>query len=57
MSWWWLIAGMVAASVLGSWVGTRLRPLVPQLNFERWFKLLVTLLAARMIALSFLDSL
>ena len=55
--WWWLIAGMVAASVLGSWVGTRLRPLVPQLNFERWFKLLVTLLAARMIALSFLDSL
>lgn len=55
--WWWLILGMVAASVMGSWVGTRLRPLVPQLDFQRWFKLLVTLLAARMIALSFLNSL
>ncbi len=55
--WWWLIAGMVFASVAGSWVGTRLRPFVPQLDFQRWFKLLVTLLAARMIALSFLDSL
>jgi uncharacterized membrane protein YfcA len=53
--WWQLVAAMVAAGVLGSWVGTRLRHRVPQMDFQRWFRLLVTLLAARMIALPFLD--
>ena len=52
--WLWLIAGMVAASVVGSWVGTWLRRFVPQMDFQRWFRLLVTLLALRMIALPFL---
>jgi uncharacterized membrane protein YfcA len=52
--WWQLLAAMVVAGVLGSWVGTRLRNRVPELNFQRWFRVLVTLLAARMIALPFL---
>ena len=42
------------AVTAGSWVGTRLRSHVPQVDFQRLFKLLVTLLALRMIALPFL---
>ena len=49
--WWPLVCAMVAAVIAGSWAGTRLRRLVPQVDFERWFRLLVTLLALRMIAL------
>lgn len=51
--WWQLLLGMVCASVAGSWIGTRLRARVPQINFQRWFRLLVSLLAIRMIALPF----
>ncbi len=50
--WLRLIAAMVIAVILGSWVGTRLRSRIPQRNFLFWFKALVSLLAARMIALS-----
>ncbi len=46
-----LMVGMVLAVVLGSWVGTRLRSHVPETNFQLWFKLLVSLLAVRMIAI------
>ena len=53
--WWQLVLGMILAGIAGSWVGTRLRPLVPQVNFQRWFRVLVSLLAARMIALSLLQ--
>jgi len=53
--WLWLIAGMVVASVVGSWVGTWLRRFIPEIDFQRWFRLLVTLLALRMIALPFLS--
>ena len=49
--WWPLVCALVAAVIAGSWAGTRLRRLVPQVDFERWFRLLVTLLALRMIAL------
>lgn len=49
--WWPLIGAMVAAVIAGSWAGTRLRQRVPEVDFERWFRLLVTLLALRMIAL------
>jgi uncharacterized membrane protein YfcA len=42
---------MILAGVLGSWVGTRLRPYVPQLNFQRIFRWMLTLLALRMIAM------
>lgn len=52
--WWPLVLGLVVASIVGSWVGSRLRGYVPQLNFERLFRWLVTLLAVRMIALPFL---
>ena len=52
--WWSLVAALVLAVTAGSWVGTRLRGLVPQFNFQRWFKWLVTLLALRMIALPIL---
>jgi uncharacterized protein len=50
--WWPLLAGMVGASVAGSWVGTRLRHLLPQADFLRWFRIAVSLLALRMIALA-----
>ncbi len=53
--WWLLLAGMVLAGVAGSWVGTRLRRFVPQRNFQLGFRLLVTALAIRMIALVLLS--
>ncbi len=53
--WWPLVLAMVVAVTAGSWVGTRLRSHIPQLDFQYWFKLLVTLLAARMIALPFIN--
>lgn len=49
--WWPLVTGMVVAGIIGSWVGTRLRHLVPQRDFHQWFRILVSLLAVRMIAL------
>lgn len=54
--WWPLLAGMVLAVVAGSWVGTRLRRFVPQVNFARLFRVLVTLLALRMILLAVLPT-
>lgn len=53
--WWNLLAGMVVAVIAGSWAGTRLRVLVPQMDFQRLFRIMVTLLALRMIALPFLS--
>ena len=53
--WWQLMLGMAIAVIAGSWVGTRLRTRIPQRNFQRLFKTLVTLLALRMIALPFLS--
>lgn len=50
-AWWPLLSGMIVAGILGSWVGTRLRHLVPQMNFQRLFRWMVTLLALRMILL------
>lgn len=55
-SWIPLLAGMVAAGIAGSWVGTRLRHIVPQADFHRWFKWLVTLLALRMLVWPLLGS-
>ncbi|MCB1844909.1 MAG: sulfite exporter TauE/SafE family protein [Halioglobus sp.] len=52
--WWPLLTGLVAAVVLGSWVGTQLRPRIGQVNFLRLFRWLVTLLALRLVWLSLL---
>jgi uncharacterized membrane protein YfcA len=52
--WWGLITAMILAGIAGSWVGTRFRVYVPQVNFERIFRWLVTLLALRMVALPLL---
>lgn len=49
--WWPLVAGMIIAGIAGSWLGTRLRVFVPQRNFHTFFRLLVSLLALRMIAM------
>ena len=43
------------AGICGSWVGTRLRVFVPQLDFQRLFRWMVTLLALRMITLPILS--
>jgi uncharacterized membrane protein YfcA len=48
-TWWQLAVAMIATGICGSWVGTRLRHLVPQSNFQRLFRWMVTLLALRMI--------
>lgn len=45
-----LLSGMVVGVVAGSWLGTRLRRYVPEGNFQLWFKLIISLLALRMIA-------
>jgi uncharacterized membrane protein YfcA len=50
-SWWVLLSGMIVASIAGSWAGTRLRHRLPQVNFQRFFRWMVTLLALRMIAI------
>jgi len=49
--WWPLLTGMIVAGVAGSWLGTRLRVFVPERNFHTVFRLLVSLLALRMIAM------
>ena len=49
-SWMPLLAGMISAGIAGSWLGTRLRRRLPQANFRRCFKVLMTLLALRMVA-------
>jgi uncharacterized protein len=45
----WLLLGMLAATTLGSYLGTRLRPLVSERNFKPLFKGLLTLLALRLL--------
>ena len=52
MPWLPLIVAMAVAVTLGSWAGSKLRSAIPQKHFHRWFKVLVTLLALRMIVLS-----
>jgi uncharacterized membrane protein YfcA len=52
--WWQLLAAVIAAVICGSWAGTRLRARVPQYNFQKLFRWMVTLLALRMIGHSLL---
>mgnify|MGYP005641145265 CR=1 FL=1 len=51
-----LMLGMIVGVVAGSWLGTRLRQYVPQGNFQLWFKLLVSAMAVRMIAITWMGS-
>jgi uncharacterized membrane protein YfcA len=44
-----LMAGMVASVSVGSWVGTHLRPKVPEELFRQLLKVALTLLALRLI--------
>lgn len=50
--WWPLVTAMVLAGIAGSWLGTRLRVYLPQRNFHTVFRLLITLLALRMIVIA-----
>jgi uncharacterized membrane protein YfcA len=44
-----LLAAMIAAVTLGSWVGTRLRPRLPEPVFRVLIKVILTILAVRMV--------
>ena len=46
---WKLVLGMMIAASVGSWLGTKLRSKVPEDVFRKGIKILVTLLAFRMI--------
>lgn len=51
IAWWKLLSAMMVAGVCGSWVGTKLRGRLPQMDFQRIFRWVVTLLALRLIAM------
>lgn len=55
--WQWLplLAGLVAAVTLGSWLGTRWRSRLPPADFKRWFRWLVSLLALRLLLMPWLS--
>ncbi len=55
MPWITLIIAMTVAVTVGSWMGTKIRSKIPQKNFHIWFKLLITVLALRMIVLSIVN--
>ncbi|MCA1796887.1 MAG: sulfite exporter TauE/SafE family protein [Geobacteraceae bacterium] len=48
----WLMLGLVFAVSVGSWVGTRLRQYIPEKKFARLLKLVLTLLALRLVIVS-----
>ncbi len=49
MQYWQVMLSMSLAVIAGSWVGTRLRHLIPEADFKKWLKWLLTFLAVRMI--------
>lgn len=53
--WWLTISSMAAATVAGAWVGTKLRQRIPQRNFQAVFRWVVTILALRMVWLTFME--
>ena len=52
---WTLLAGMLVAVTLGSWVGTRIRPPLPEGDFRRIYRILLTVLALRLVIQYFLQ--
>lgn len=53
--WWQAIAAMSVASIVGSWVGTKMRQRIPQGNFSGVFRWVITILAGRMIWLTVVE--
>lgn len=51
--WWHVIFAMSIGSILGSWIGTRGRKIMPPTDFQLVFRWVVTILACRMIWLSY----
>lgn len=49
VAYWKILAGMVVAAIAGSWVGTHLRGYVPERIFSIALRIMITLLALRMI--------
>ena len=50
---WQVMLGMSMAVIAGSWVGTKLRHLIPEADFKMWLKWLLTLLALKIIITTF----
>jgi len=48
----WLMSGLILAVFGGSWFGTRVRQRIPEQKFARLLKLVLTLLALRLIMIS-----
>lgn len=46
---WQLVIGMTAGAILGSWVGTKVRAYVPENVFRHGVRILITVLALRML--------
>lgn len=53
--WWPVILVMALATIVGAWLGGRIRQFVPDRNFQRIFRWLITVLALRMIALTLIE--
>jgi uncharacterized protein len=50
---WQLVIGMTAGAILGSWVGTKVRAYVPENVFRHGVRILITVLAVRMLLQGF----
>lgn len=48
----WLMVGLVFAVSAGSWLGTRVRQHIPEQNFAHLLKVVLTILALRLISIS-----
>ena len=55
MAWLPLMLLMSTSVILGSWFGTRIRPVIPEINFKVIFRWIITLLALRLMALSLFE--
>ncbi len=53
LAWWPLMTGMTVGVILGSWVGTRSRATLDEQMFKRIVNVLLTILALRMIYMTF----
>ncbi|EKE84493.1 sulfite exporter TauE/SafE family protein [Idiomarina xiamenensis] len=47
--WWLLIVSMAVAGIIGTWLGLQLLGRLSDKHFQRWFNLILTLLALRLL--------